>query len=187
VLRQLDLPRLLSVAERLDCIVQVRAGVGEILWEEGEIIRLTADPTPVDELDLLSALDTGIERSFQQDPLLGLRLMVDIGLRALSTAINDPYTAIQAIDAIEGLLRRLSTRQLTVGAVPGNDGRVRVLLSMPDWERFVAGAIDELVHAGRGTPTVRQRLVTLVDNLLMVSPPARHAALKRRRAELTTC
>jgi uncharacterized membrane protein len=185
VLRQLHLPGLLAVAQRLDCVVQVSVGVGETLWEHGEIVRLSAAPTAVDELELLAAFDAGIERTFQQDPLLALRLLTDIGLRALSTAINDPYTAIQAIDAIEALLRRLSTQQLDVSAVPDTDGRARVLLSMPDWERFVASGVDELIHFGRGVPSVRQRLLVLLTNLVAVSPPARHAALERRHAELS--
>jgi uncharacterized membrane protein len=112
-------------------------------------------------------------------------LLNDIGLRALSAAINDPYTAVQVIDAIEGLLRRLITRHLDVGSIPGSDGRSRVRLSMPDWDDFVRAAVDELIETGRGISTVRHRLATMLDNLIALSPPARLSALQQRRVQLS--
>jgi len=133
---------------------------------------------------LLSAFDTGIERTFEQDPSLALRLLNHIGLRALSPAVNDPYTAIQALDSIEALLRRLAIQQLDLGAVTGADGRARIRLTMPGWEDFVSAGLDELIHTGTATPTVRKRLTALVDNLLELCPPARRVALESRRGRL---
>ena len=97
------------------------------------------------------AFDTGIERTFEQDPSLALRLLNHIGLRALSPAVNDPYTAIQALDSIEALLRRLAIQQLDLGAVTGADGRARIRLTMPGWEDFVSAGLDELIHTGTAT------------------------------------
>ena len=148
------------------------------------IIEISTTPAAADERELLAAIEAGIERSFDQHPLLALRLLNDIGLRAVSSAINDPYTAIQAIDGIEGQLRRLATRQLAVGVVPDGSGQPRVFLTMPDWEQLVRAGVDELTHAGKSTPTVRQRLLTLLDNLIAISPPARVPPLEERRARL---
>ena len=184
VLRQIDLPRLLAVAQRLDAQVRLTVGVGDTMWEQQVIIEISTIPAAADERELLAAIEAGIERSFDQDPLLALRLLNDIGLRAVSAAINDPYTAIQAIDGIEGLLRRLATRQLAVGVVPDGSGQPRVFLTMPDWEQLVRAGVDELTHAGGSTPTVRQRLLTLLDDLIAISPPARVPPLAERRARL---
>jgi uncharacterized membrane protein len=185
VLRQIDLPPLLAVAERLDADVRLTVGVGEMLWEQEVFIEITVAPTDGDERELLTGVEAGIERSFAQDPLLAFRLLNDIGLRAVSAAINDPYTAVQVIDAIEGLLRRLITRHLDVGSIPGSDGRSRVRLSMPDWDDFVRAAVDELIETGRGISTVRHRLATMLDNLIALSPPARLSALQQRRVQLS--
>ena len=57
------------------------------------------------------------ERTFEQDPKYALRLLVDIAIRALSPAINDPTTAVQALDQIQDLLLRLGRRRLEIGAV----------------------------------------------------------------------
>jgi hypothetical protein len=64
--------------------------------------------------EILEALGFGPERTFEQDPALALRVLADIALRALSPAVNDPTTAVQTLDAIDGLLRVLVRRDLAV-------------------------------------------------------------------------
>jgi uncharacterized membrane protein len=156
-----------------------------MLWKDQVVIQVSTAPSAEEEEELLTGIEAGIERSFAQDPLLVFRLLNDIGLRALSPANSDPYTAIQVLDTIEGLLRRLTTRHLDVSVVPGGDGRSRVRLSLPDWEKFLVAAVDELLDGGRDLPTVRRRLLTLLNNLIALSPPPRLPALQRRRGQLT--
>jgi hypothetical protein len=64
----------------------------------------------------------GPERTFTQDPKYSIRLLVDIAIRALSPAINDPTTALQAIDQIEDLLRRISQCDLQARHFEGHRG-----------------------------------------------------------------
>ncbi len=47
----------------------------------------------------------GVERTIEQDPAFAVRIMVDIAIRALSPAVNDPTTAVQVLDHLEDLLR----------------------------------------------------------------------------------
>ena len=61
------------------------------------------------------AIELGEERTFEQDPKYAIRLLVDIAIKALSPAINDPTTAVQALDQIEDLLLRLGQRHLEIG------------------------------------------------------------------------
>jgi len=185
VLRQIDLPPLLAVAERLDAQIRLTVGIGDILWEQAVVIEISTKLSAEQERELLTGVEAGIERSFGQDPLFALRLLNDIGLRALSLSNADHYTAIQVIDAVEGLLRRLTTRHLDVSVIPGRDGEPRVHLSMPDWEQFVQAGVDELIHASATIPTVRRRLSACVENLIALSPPVRLPSLRRRQAELT--
>ena len=46
----------------------------------------------------ITGIELGAERTFEQDPKYALRLLVDIAIRALSPAVNDPITAVQALD-----------------------------------------------------------------------------------------
>ena len=90
---------------------------------------------------VLAAVVTGPERSFDQDPLLALRLLSDIGLRALSPAINDPATAVQVLDCLEGLLAPLAARSATAGQVADADGVIRVMLNLPHWDDFARSCV----------------------------------------------
>lgn len=66
-----------------------------------------------------------------QDPLLGFRLLNDIALRALCTAINDPATAVQVLDCVEGLLLALVVRDLAIEVITDDTSAIRVLLEDP--------------------------------------------------------
>ena len=79
---------------------------------------------------VLSGLLTGPERSLKQDPLFAFRLLADIALRALSTAISDPATAVQVLDTTESLLRPLVSRDLDVAGVHDDAGTVRVVMAL---------------------------------------------------------
>jgi uncharacterized membrane protein len=185
VLQQIHLPDIFAVAERNDLFLDLTIGVGDTLWERDVIIRMSGPLDAKQERDLLASLEVGIERGFDQDPLYAFRLLNDIALRAISPTMKDPHTAIDAIDAAEGLLRRLAVRQLDVGLVRDSNGTPRVALLLPDWTRFVHTAIDELIDAGQTMPPIRDRLITLLQHLLLISPPSRTAPLDQLLGALT--
>ncbi|MGZ6693832.1 MAG: DUF2254 family protein, partial [Solirubrobacteraceae bacterium] len=113
-----------------------------------------------------------------------LRLLADIGLRALSPAVNDPTTAVQALDAIDGLLRVLATRDLSVEHVAGSDGTIRIELVLPTWDDYLAVALDELIALPTLSPNVSRRILRLLDELAAITPPNRRSALEARRRQI---
>ena len=70
-------------------------------------------------------------------PGLAFRILVDVAVKALSPAINDPTSAVMAIDQLHELLSYLGSRHLEVGQQCDVDGRVRLLVEMPSWEDYV--------------------------------------------------
>jgi len=108
-------------------------------------------------------------------------VLADIALRALSPAVNDPTTAVQALDAIDGLLRALATRQLSVGQIAGSDGTIRVRLVLPTWDEYIAVALDEIIALRYVSPNVSARIRRLLDELTALAPPSRRPALDARR------
>lgn len=182
-LEQVDLPRLISEAERVDAAIKLRVRIGDELRRGQPVVTLHA-VHPVDGHDVLPAFATGIDRSFAQDPLLAFRLLSDIGNRALSTAVNDPATGVQAVGCIHDLLTILVDKRLDFGPIDGPDGTPRVQLAFPSWEDFLAAGIDELAHYCDGAPTVRQRIVVLLEDLAARAPRDRLAPLEARLARL---
>lgn len=182
VLQEIDVPGLLSAATRADTIIDVRARVGHAL-QPRQLVLVTRGGGALDEHAALDLVDTGSQRTFDQDPLFALRLLVDIADRALSAAINDPATAVQAIDHIEGLLTVAAQRDLDVGRVFDSGGHLRVVVSPPTWDEYLEVGYDEVAFYGKDAPSVERRLALMLDDLLAVAPDHRKPAIEARRAK----
>jgi uncharacterized membrane protein len=114
------------------------------------------------------------ERAFEQDPKYPLRLLVDTAIMALSPAVNDPTTAVQAIDQIQDLLHRLGGRVLETGFVKDARGELRVIFPMPTWEEYLGLAFDEIRLYGASTIQVLRRMrAALIDLSASLTEPAR--------------
>jgi uncharacterized membrane protein len=180
VLQVIDVPPLLRRAEDEDVTIEFRVRPGQTLVEHGVVAVVHGGERATFDHDILAALNAGDERTFEQDPLLALRVLADIGLRALSSAVNDPSTAVQALDAIDSLLRALATRKLDIGRAPDSEGRLRVIVPMPTWEDFVSVALDEIIATPTSSIQLRERVRRLLEQLAEHAPPERSASLQTR-------
>ena len=132
------------------------------------------------EPPLTRALRLATSRTFEQDPKYAIRLLVDIAIRALSPAINDPTTAVQALDQIEDLLRRLGRAQLDAGYARDTTGAIRVTFPMPTWEDYLALSFDEIRQFGATSVQVVRRLRSALVGLgeTVVAEDRRNAVLQ---------
>jgi uncharacterized membrane protein len=130
------------------------------------------------------AIRFGGERTFAQDPQYSVRLLVDIAIKALSPAINDPTTAVQALDQIEDLLIRLGSRRLEIGSFYDSAGSLRLLISFPTWDDFLSLAFDEIAFYGASSVQVMRRMKALVNDLISILPDQRQPALSRWQERL---
>jgi len=154
------------------------AAVGDTIMEGIPLLHVFGAQQRVDEQELRDALELGEERTFEQDPKYAIRLLVDIAIKALSPAINDPTTAVQALDQIGDLLLRLGSRRLEVGSFRDDSGRVRLVIPFPSWDDFLHLAFEEILSCGAKSVQVMRRMKALVADLLTVLPVERHAGLK---------
>jgi uncharacterized membrane protein len=180
VLQVTDVPRLVEIATRADVVVECVAGTGDTMQEQGLVARIHGEGNDALSKEVLKTLRAGEERTYEQDPLFAFRVLSDIALRALSPAVNDPATAVQALEASEGLLRLLVTRDLDVGRIEDPEGVTRVVLKLPAWEDYIALAIDEVAFFGERSPTVAQRIERIVADLAEVAPAGHREPLGQR-------
>lgn len=178
VIQAIHLNTLVKLASASDVAIEVVAAVGDTVLEMTPLLRVRGGRQPLDEAPLREAIGLGDERTFEQDPKYALRLVVDIAIKALSPAINDPTTAVQALDHIEDLLLLLGRSPLEVGAFPDRAGRTRLVVVFPAWEDFLRLALDEIRFYGAESVQVMRRMKALIKNLLDVLPPNRHEALR---------
>jgi uncharacterized membrane protein len=131
----------------------------------------------VDTDKLRHAVDLGSERTMEQDPTFAFRITIDIALRALSAAINDPTTAVLAIDQLHRMLRAVGERHLRTDELRDEEGRLRVIFRTPNWEDFVYLTFREIRRNGSGNFQVVRRLRSMIDNLLHTLPAHRLPAI----------
>ncbi len=177
---------LVQVATRNDCLIELIVAVGDSVLESTPILQVRDGKGVVAQEDLLGPVVLGDERTFEQDPKYALRLLVDIAIRALSPAINDPTTSVQALDQVEDLLIRLGNRRLEIGAFHDNEGKLRVIIPFPSWEDFLLIAFEEIRFYGSTSVQVMRRMKAVVSEMIAVLPEERHAALKHWQDRLRT-
>jgi uncharacterized membrane protein len=184
ILQAVDTRALVRLASQVGSVIEMLAAVGDSVLDSTPILRVLGASRPVPSEDLLDAIALGGERTFEQDPKYAIRLLVDIAIRALSPAINDPTTAVQALDQIEDLLLRLGGRRLEIGAFRDLETNVRVVVPFPSWEDFLRLAFDEIRFYGATSVQVMRRMKALVNEMISVLPEERHAALFHWRERL---
>ena len=177
VLQAIHVADLVAKASEADAVIEVLVAAGDTLLEATPLLRVLGGQHPPNEQALKKAFVVGDERSFEQDPKYALRLLVDIAIKALSPAINDPTTAVQALDQIEDLLIKLGRSQLSISECRDERGSLRVIVPFPSWDDFLLLALDEIRSFGGGSVQVMRRMNALVENLICVLPTERHGAL----------
>jgi len=177
ILQQLDLRRLLDAAAG-GAVIVLRARIGDTL-QNGAVAAYLHGGDASDAA-ILGGLVTGPERTFHQDPLLAFRLLADIGLRALSPAVNDPATAVQVLDTVHSLLLPLATRDLDLAEIADDAGVVKVVLALPRWDDYLRTALDDLIESSSRSPMVLLRARALLTGLLDAAPPQRRSSITWR-------
>jgi uncharacterized membrane protein len=180
VLAAVDRDRLVRAARRADAVIEVVAQIGSYVAED-EPILIVRGGRGIDEREARRALIFADGRSLLQDPSFAIRCIVDVVVRALSAAINDPTSAVEGLDALEGVLRPLGRRPLHSAAILDDDGTVRLVVPTPDWDGLLDLALTEIRWYGARTPQVTRRLAALLDGLEPSVAPARRGAIRRHR------
>ena len=158
VITKFDIGALVRLAQSNDAVIAIECGVGETLVEDAIVLRVYGATQKLPDDVLVRAIRLATSRTFEQDPKYAIRLLVDIAIRALSPAINDPTTAVQALDQIEDLLRRLGRRELDADYARDAAGTVRVTFPVPTWQDYLALSFDEIRQFGATSVQVVRRL-----------------------------
>jgi uncharacterized membrane protein len=174
-----NLRALVSLAQHADCVIEFVPRVGDFVALGEPLFRLRGGTARIDDRKLRAQVAFGPERTIEQDSTFGFRVIVDVAIKALSPAINDPTTAVLAIDQLHRLLRLVGRRHLHDDALYDADGVLRVISPTPNWPDFVQLAVSEIRLYGAGNFQVSRRLHAMIGNLVESLPENRRPALRR--------
>jgi uncharacterized membrane protein len=181
-----DYHGVLRWARQHDCLVVLSRVVGDFVIAGATLMEVRGNVPDDAERRLRGMVALGVERTIEQDPAFGLRIIVDIALMALSPAVNAPTTAIQVIDHLAEILRLIGTTELTPppprngGPGPGN-----LIIPIRRWEEFLSLGVTEIRLYGASGIQVTRRLRAMLEELRDDVRPEHRAAVDDELDRLT--
>lgn len=140
--------------------------VGDFVPAEAPLIHVygsNAESRRV-ERRLKGTIALGVERTIEQDPAFALRIMVDIAIKALSPAVNDPTTAVQVINHLGDTLQTIGAADFEPKAAP-LERPWRVVVPARGWEEYLSLGVTEIREYGASSVQVVRRLRALLEEL----------------------
>jgi len=166
-IRFIDLGRLLDLAKAWRIRIRVERGVGQFI-PAGVPLMLVSREDRLDPLriaELLGAFDIGPTRTLQQDVEFGVIQIVDIALRAISPAVNDPSTAISCIDQLGRVLIRWLGRAPPEPVLYDPPHVARVVVPWIGIEGMFDTAFEQIRHYASSDLAVSLRLLRAIMDI----------------------
>lgn len=189
--RSVDVPRLVELARGRDLLLRVDRAPGAFVGEGDPLLQVHGgDGLGDDELDALrSCFYLGVSRTGAQDVEFALEQLVEIGVRALSPGLNDPFTAVRCIDRLGAALCSIARRAPPVRVHRDDEGRPRVVVHWTALPGAIERALSPLVEYGGGHARVVEALIDAIGRVARVTdrPDAREALARQLDALERAC
>ncbi len=176
---------LMRFARTHGCTVVLAHAVGDFVPAGAPIINVYGGDgdVPGSERRLRGLIALGVERTIEQDPAFAVRIMVDVAIKALSPAVNDPTTAVQVINHLGDTLRVIGSTEVRPGS-GRPDGHGRVLVPVRGWPEYLELGVTEIRHYGATSVQVVRRLRAMLEELHGAVGPDRRAPIEEELARL---
>jgi uncharacterized membrane protein len=184
----IDYTRLLQIAEQHGRIIKIERKVGDFVARDALLLSLMPEQKVSQELydSLYSAFDIGTERTMFGDVLFGIRQLVDIALKAISPAVNDPTTAVNCIDYLSNILIHAAHHADVPEHYHDGEGHLRLIAPRPTFVMMLDLAFDQIRHYSRREVTITLRMLdALAEISQATNDPARHEAIWRHASMIS--
>ncbi|MFN8471494.1 MAG: DUF2254 domain-containing protein [Anaerolineae bacterium] len=182
-IQYIDPEIMLILAREKDLVIHLLHRPGHFVWP-GAVVALVWPAGRVDEqlaTQIRRAFEIGNVRTPTQDIEYAVNQLTEMAVRAMSPAINDPFTAMTCLDHMgDGLAKFI--RQGEKGShYYDRDGKLRLILEPVTFERLLSAAFDMLRHASCDNATVLLHMVEVVDVISQEakSPEARQQLIRQ--------
>jgi len=171
-IRYLDVGRLLHLARAYGIRVRVERRVGQFVPAGAPLLRVSRAERVTAERSahFLALFDLGPTRTMQQDVEFGVIQLVDIALRAISPAVNDPSTAITCIDQLSRVLIRWIGRAPPPSYLFGPPHVLRVVIPWITLDGLLDTAFEQIRHYSAADIAVSLRLLRAFNDIASAAP-----------------
>lgn len=185
----IDEEDLIKLSKEKNLCITVLRGVGDFAIEGNALMAVHSaeELTPEIYLRCLEAFDIGPVRTMQQDIEFGIRQIVDVALKAISPAVNDPTTAVTCIDQLGRILSKLSNRRISDSRIiDGENGNVLLVMKRTTFESALELAVAQISQYGKCDMAVMTALMKLLVEISSRTTFERYRTLLLQRAEILT-
>jgi uncharacterized membrane protein len=161
--------QLMTIAVSSDTVIRLVRRPGHFVLEGQPVAFVVPAYAAPDVSEALArAHIVGPNRTLTQDLGFAVDQLVEVGIRALSPAVNDTFTALNCIDWLGDCLCHAAASQLPDGIHRDTAGNIRIIEPVITLDRLVKGATDKIRQAGSGMPAVLIRQLENLGKLLRV-------------------
>jgi uncharacterized membrane protein len=175
-IRFIDTVQLVALAKEHRVKIRVLRRVGQFVPAGVSLLAVSRGDRLSPSLtgDLLGAFDLGPSRTLQQDVEFGVLQIVDIALKAISPAVNDPTTAISCVDQLSRLLIRYASREPQDSFLYDPPGVVRVSIPWIGFTGLLESALEQIRMYAKGDVAVSLRLLRALGDIASTTPDPQH-------------
>jgi uncharacterized membrane protein len=189
--RFIDVDRLVFLAKSYGVAIRVIRRVGHFVPAGVPLMTVSKGErlSPARNAELCGAFDVGPTRTLQQDIEFGILQIVDIALRAISPAVNDPSTAINCVDQLSRILIRFGSREEAASRRYDPPGVLRVSIPWRDFDQLVDAAFEQIRLYARADIAVSLRLLRALADIAATIPEVavREKLVERARQIVAGC
>ena len=169
-LQSIDNDRLMALASENDLVFLLPCRPGDFLIEGSDLIQIKSsaqiEEHRIDEqmtVKINKCFIFGDQRTQIQDIEFTVGQLVEVAVRALSPAFNDPITAMSCIDRLTAALCRLAERSMPSACRYDDHDQLRIIVARPArFGEIVDGAFDSIRQYGRSSAPVTERLLEAI-------------------------
>ncbi len=185
-LQAIDVGGLLALATEFDLQIDVPARPGHYMAPGGVLAAVQNERNLDPELEtrIRNAFIVGLNRTAEQDPEFAIHQLAEIAIRALSTGINDPFTAMTCVDQLGSILCFLSRREFPGPQRFDEDGQLRVTLKPLTFEGVTDAAFNQIRQYSRTSVGVTLRLLEALENVAHEARTQEQRDAVSRQAEM---
>jgi uncharacterized membrane protein len=190
-IRFVDRKRLVGLSKTYRVKINVLRRVGHFVPPGVPLLAVSKGGrlTPEGMAELRGAFDLGPTRTLQQDVEFGVLQIVDIALKAISPAVNDPSTAINCVDQLSSVMIRFASREPPEAVLYDPPGTVRVVIPWVGFDRLLEAAFEQIRLYAKSDVAVSLRLLRALGDIAATTPDPeyRRTLVERGRRVVAGC
>jgi uncharacterized membrane protein len=175
-----------KIATKHQLLARVEVEIGLYVLPGQPILTVWPAQGVTDEIktELCDVMIFGFDRTQHQDIKHGMIELMDIAVKGMSPAINDPTTAINAIHGLSRILLDLAWRERGDTADEDDDGRTVVIMRRPRLDDITDVAFNQIRHYSADNATVAATMMETLGLLAAQSPQEARAPFIRHLEEI---